>query len=311
MRERCGDSRRIGVSSIRAARSFGGAGSPRSNGEPRTQSWRRVSLPVISYDEFVEQIARGSRQTLTTMGKSIGVKPHRRRGEWIFRDRTETLWPLRDVYERLQQTDKGIEWLNGPIRWAEESRQRAVDQRNAATAFLKERFAFLTDDFQYSPAFEIPAAEDTYIIAFRSDAAERQVEVSGRSMGSRFHCEIRRLIDGEPGSYETDSVAHAELERVREPNTTDEVYRSFEEDVAHTIALLRRHGDLLRGESWVEKSDIDDAFNRDFFERHGWTPSDEPSPGWLVEARKIGSVLVERHGFELVFDSDTLDRKSV
>jgi hypothetical protein len=115
---------------------------------------------------------------------------------------------------------------------------------------------FLTDELDYSPAFEIPAAEDMYIIAFRNDSAARQVEVSGRSLGSRFHCEIRRLLDGEPGSYETDSISHAELERVREPATPREVYRSFEEDVAHTIALLRRHGDLLRGESWIESDTL-------------------------------------------------------
>jgi hypothetical protein len=39
---------------------------------------------------------------------------------------------------------------------------------------------------------------------------------------------------------------------------------------------------------------------------HGFKASGNPWPGWLAEAREVGNVLVERHGFELVFDSDTL-----
>jgi hypothetical protein len=102
-----------------------------------------------------------------------------------------------------------------------------------------------------------------------------------------------------------DSVSHAELERVREPAAPREVYRSFEEDIDHTIALMHRHADVLRGERWVEKSEIDAAYDRDFFKQFGFRRGHERH-GWLEEAREVASVLVERHGFELVFDGDTL-----
>ena len=174
------------------------------------------------------------------------------------------------------------------------------------SVLLKESFGFLTNELGYSEPVDVPAREDAFIIAFRNTAAERVVEVSGQHGGDRFHCEIRRMVNGEPGSYGEHSISHAELERVREPEAAAVfVYRSFEEAVDHNAALLRRHADLLRGESWIERAEIDAAFDRDFFEEFGFT-SDHEWPGWLAEAREVASVLVERLGFELVFDSDTL-----
>lgn len=188
----------------------------------------------------------------------------------------------------------------------EEARLLERERRTAATHFLTQRFGFLCDEFGYAPPFEIPAQEDTYIIAFRNDAAGRQVEVSGRLSGDRFHCEIRRFVNGEPGGYDTDSISHADLERVREPSPAREaVYRSFEEDVNHYGALLRRHPDLLRGDAWIDQRDIKAVFARDILEKFGFPPDPDP-PGWLDEARPLANVLVDRHGFALVLDSDTL-----
>ena len=170
---------------------------------------------------------------------------------------------------------------------------------------LTDTYHFLVSDYGYEPPFTIAARiPDRVILGYRNPQAGRQVEVSGDPEGYRTHCEIRRLLDGEPGEYGLHNIAVWELRMVREPGQDPD--EPFERDAAlrRNAALLRRHDDILRGSAWIERERIEEVLNREWFEKRGLSPPDCNAPTMLGIARRHADSLVSTHGFTLEFDSD-------
>ena len=198
----------------------------------------------VSFEWFADYVTTMSRQTLTTMGKRVGITPHRRHGAWLFRDADGNDVTLEQVFRALQGNERGQQWLRdvyeAPIRWAEEHRQRQQALEQQLVTEIRATFDFLITAFGYSSSFQIPVRiEDRLILAYRNRRAHRQIEISGTPSGYWTHCEIRRLIDGNPGEYGPHSIAIWELRMMRAFFTNYDEPLDRGETLRDTAKLLR------------------------------------------------------------------------
>lgn len=174
-------------------------------------------------------------------------------------------------------------------------------------AVLRETYDFLITDYGYSPPFRIAARiDDCVILAYRNASAGRQVEVSGDPGGYRTHCEILRLVNGEPGGYGADSIAIWELRMVREPQ--DGAQEPLERDAAlrRNAGLLKRQSAIVTGKDWIDRDEIRRVVQREWFGKLGIAAPEKDAPSLLDRARHIAAFLVNERGFTLEFDSSTL-----
>ena len=171
-------------------------------------------------------------------------------------------------------------------------------------------FDFLTREFGYSPPFPVPVRmTNVVVVGYRNLRAARQVEISGRADSYVAHGEIRRLIDGTPGPYGSDSIGEHELRMMRRWFGEDEALFERAENLRRIEKTLRaRHANIIRGEAWIDRHQIDRKFDRDFVRKFGGPP-----PSQVVEskhpldiARQRSAFLVTEHGFVLDFDSHAL-----
>jgi hypothetical protein len=275
-------------------------------------SFARADRPMPSYAWFVEHLKAISRQRITTIAKPIGFTPHRRKGEWFFRDRVGRELELREAFDALMsepETRARLEWdCSYPIRAEEEWRNRQLEERRSSLGKIVESCRFLTEELGYSEPFALPATlDDAWIMAYRNPHAARQVEVSGRS-DDTFHCEIRRLIDGAPGAYGAQSFGDWEIRAFREPEPDERGFvPSGDGALAQIVATLKRHTDLLTGDRWLERAQLDAAFE-DGMRRRGLLPEPgEPMPDRHPSIEDVTKrVLTEELGFVITYDSTAL-----
>ncbi len=252
-----------------------------------------------------------SRQTLTTMGKRAGLKPFSRRGRWHFRDAAGEELDLTQVFQALEDSSAGQAWLREryeyPIHSASAAEERTRQRERELVARLTDAYDFLVTDVGYEPPFPIVArVTDCVILGYRNPRAARQVEVSGNPEGYGTHCEIRRLVDGEPGEYGPHSIAVWELRMVREPGQDPDEPQDRDAALRRTATLLRRHEDILDGTGWIDRDRIERVVSGDWFVKLGFLPPGHDAPSMLDIARRHAALLVEAHGFALEFDSDAL-----
>ena len=266
---------------------------------------------MLDYEWFAGHLNALSRQSIKTLVKSIGVTPHRRKGQWFFRDSLGNELELSDVFVALMNSSVGRSKVEReysyPILADEEWRNRQLQQRHSSLKKITDSCRFLTEELGYSEPFEIPATLDkTWILAYRNEHAGRQVEVSGQS-DDTFHCEIRRLVDGVPGPYRVESFGDWEIREFREPEPDDRGFvPSGDAELAQIVATLKRHIDLLNGEQWLDRAELDAAFENGM-RRRGLLPDvgDERSFPPSVEDH-IKRVLTEELGFVNTYDSSML-----
>ena len=181
-------------------------------------------------------------------------------------------------------------------------RQELHDEITAA-------FDFLSREFEYSPPFPIQVRlNNVVVVGYRNPRAARQVEISGHSDSYVAHCEIRRLVGGTPGAYGADSIADWELRMMRRWFGDDESLFERAAILQRIEKTLRAHGaDIIRGEAWIERQEIERKYDRQFVRKFGPPPpSSSPSQHPLDIARDRAGFLVTQHGFVLDFDSDAL-----
>ena len=265
----------------------------------------------ITLEWFTEVVSRMSRQTLTTMGKRAGFKPFSRRGRWRFRDAAGEELDLAQVFQALEDSSAGRAWLREryeyPIRSARAAEERTRLRERELVARLTEAYDFLVTDNGYKPPFPIVAhVADCVILGYRNPRAARQVEVSGNPEGYGTHCEIRRLLDGEPGEYGPHSIAIWELRMVREPGQDPDEPQERDAALRRNTALLRRHEDILDGTGWIDRDHIERVVSGEWFGKLGIFPPGRDEPSMLDVARRHADLLVKAHGFTLEFDSDAL-----
>ena len=264
---------------------------------------------MLDYWWFNGHLNTLSRQSIKTIVKSIAVTPHRSNGRWVFRDKTGRELELPDVFAALMNSPVGRSKLefqySYPIRAEEEWRNRQIELRRSTLEKIADSCRFLTTELGYSEPVELPATlDDTWILAYKNEMAGRQVEVSSQS-GESFHCEIRRLVDGVPSVYRVESFGDWEIRSFREPEPDPWFVPTGDAALAHIVATLKRHRDLLTGEAWLDRADLDAAFEEGM-RRRGLLPdvgSPAPAPTVEHEARRV---LTGELGFVTTYDTSAL-----
>ena len=268
----------------------------------------------MNVEWFAAYVAELSRQTLTTMGKRAGVTPYRRQGQWRFRTAAGEDRTLEQVFAALQANPRGREWIRdcyeGPLRRAEAQRLEEVNRRQELHDEITAAFDFLIREFDYSAPFVIPVRMDNVLVlGYRNLRAARQVEISGHADSYVTHCEIRRLVDGAPGAYGAESIGDWELRMMRRWFGDDQSLFERRANLQRIETTLRERGaDIIRGNAWIDRQDIDRTRDRQFVRKFG-----PPPPSKIVEsrhpldiARRRAAFLVTEHGFVLDFDSHAL-----
>ena len=200
-----------------------------------------------------------------------------------------------------------FEHLKGPQRHADEEwLERLRDQRRASLAMISECCRFLTEDFGYSEPFAIPATiDDAWIVGYRNERAGRQIEVSGREF-DRYHGEIRRLIDGVPGAYREHSFGDWEIREFRErPRKNRGFVPEGVASLTQIAETLKRHPDLLTGEAWLDRDELDAAFEAGM-RRRGLLPKRGHPPPPPTVADRARRILIDELGFAITYDSSAL-----
>ena len=170
---------------------------------------------------------------------------------------------------------------------------------------IETRFSFLEEELGYAAPVLVPArVEDRIIVAYRSEQAQRQVEISGVPSGYWVHCEIRRLVEGEADAYRRGSIADWELRLMEGSNDANLFERGAILD--RIAGTLRANPAILRGESWIDRQEIDRAAAGSFHRRFGFRPAPAGTPGRLDVARERAAFLVRDFGVALEFDSGNL-----
>jgi hypothetical protein len=244
------------------------------------------------------------------MGKRAGVTPYRRGGAWHFRTAGGEDRTLEQVFAALQADPQGRQWIRdvyeGPQRAAEAQRLVEVNRRQELQDEISAAFDFLTREFEYSTPFPIPVRLDNVVVlGYRNLRVARQVEISGHSDSYVAHCEIRRLVNGAPGAYDADSIADWELRMVRRWFGDDESLFERAAILQRIEQTLRSRGaDIIRGEAWIDRRDIDRKYDRQFERKFGPPRSSTGGSQHPLDiARDRAEFLVTRHGFVLDFDS--------
>ncbi len=267
---------------------------------------------MLDYAWFAGHLNRLSRQSIKTLVKAIAVTPHRRKGQWIFRDNVGREPGLPDVFAALMNSPVARTRLeqeySHPILAEEEWRNRQIELRRTTLEKIVDSCRFLIEELGYSEPFELPATIDnTWILAYRNAVAGRQVEVSSQS-GETFHCEIRKLVDGVASAYRVESFGDWEIRAFREPAPDDPWFVADDDAaLAQIVATLRRHSDLLTGERWLDRADLDAAFEAGM-RRRGLLPDIsevEESIHSSIED-DVKRVLTGELGFVTTYDSSTL-----
>ena len=178
---------------------------------------------------------------------------------------------------------------------------------------IKKAFHFLTADYGYH-LIKTEIRTDFIAINFlvyRNDTSKLQLEVCGDT--TWFHCEIRRLINGQPAKYsDRENCIGFEALAVLESNNNYEHFDYYAGGstglhgiLTNTASLFKLHKEFLTTHNWIDVKKIERLKDDDFEKSFGKRP-DQNMPTFFGELKKQVTVLIRANGYKLLVDSDEL-----
>lgn len=178
---------------------------------------------------------------------------------------------------------------------------------------IKNTFRFLTTDY----GFQLIKTENrvdfkaSHFLIYRNDDSKLQLEICGDTRW--FHCEIRRLINGQPAKYsDKDNCIGFESLAILESNNNYEHFDYYaggttglEGVLANTANLFKRHKGFLTTDNWIDVKKIEQLRDDEFQKRFG-SRSDHNQPTFFGELKKQVTAILSEDGYKLLIDSDEL-----
>lgn len=178
---------------------------------------------------------------------------------------------------------------------------------------IKTTFRFLTTEYN----FQLVKTETNenfkvkYFAVYRNDNSKLQLEICGDT--TWFHCEIRRLINGQPAKYsDSDNSIGFEALAVLESNNNYEhsdYYAGGKTGLTgvleNTAKLFQRHQSFFTTDSWIDVKKIEQLRDDEFEKKFGKRP-DHNMPTFFGELKKKATKLLTDNGYKLLIDSDEL-----
>ncbi|MBP7409647.1 MAG: hypothetical protein KA941_12895 [Flavobacteriales bacterium] len=176
--------------------------------------------------------------------------------------------------------------------------------------------ALLTRELGYSliKAVVDPELTAENLLVYRNEQAEKQLEISADD--GYFHCEIRRLLHGNPAPYidKNNCIGFEDLATLESNGTHDHLAyfaggaNRLKGVLATTISLFNRHRDLLSTNAWVDtrrlseiqRAAIERILKRPISEGH------EKRESFFESMKRTTSELLIPQGYGLAFDNKTL-----
>lgn len=178
---------------------------------------------------------------------------------------------------------------------------------------IKTTFRFLTTEynFQLVKTETIQNFKAKYFAVYRNDNSKLQLEICGDT--TWFHCEIRRLIDGQPAKYsDSDNCIGFEGLAVLESNNSYEHLDYFAGGstglkgvLENTAKLFKRNQNFFTTDNWIDVKKIEQLQDDDFENKFGKRP-EKNQPTFFGELKKQATKLLTDNGYKLLIDSDEL-----
>lgn len=178
---------------------------------------------------------------------------------------------------------------------------------------IKATFRFLITEYN----FLLVKTETTenftakYFAVYRNDKSKLQIEICGDT--TWFHCEIRRLINGQPAEYsDSDNCIGFEALAILESNNNYEHLDYFAGGktglngvLVNTAKLFKRNKSFFTTDNWIDVKKIEQLRDDDFERKFGVRP-DHNKPTFFGELKKQAIMLLTNNGYKLLVDSDEL-----
>jgi hypothetical protein len=180
---------------------------------------------------------------------------------------------------------------------------------------IKTAFNFLVTAF----GFKLVGKEEPknfkakYLVIYRNDQSKLQVELCGDD--SWFHCEIRRIIDGQPAKYsDNENCFGFEDLAVLESNNNYEHMDYYAGGsngltmvLTNTANLFKRNKIFFTTDGWIDLNRVEKLKNEDFQTKFGFNLSDNKNkPTYFGELKKQAMKLLTQNGYKLILDSEEL-----
>ena len=178
---------------------------------------------------------------------------------------------------------------------------------------IKNTFRFLTSDygFQLVKTEKRDEFKAKYFLVYRNDNSKLQLEICGDT--TWFHCEIRRLINGQPAKYsDKENCISFESLAILESNNNYEHFDYYAGGItglngvlANTASLFKRHKIFLTTDNWIDVKKIKQLKDDEFQKKFGSRP-DHNQPTFFGELKKQAIKLFSENGYKFLIDSDEL-----
>ncbi|MFA5431578.1 MAG: hypothetical protein WC319_01695 [Candidatus Paceibacterota bacterium] len=186
---------------------------------------------------------------------------------------------------------------------------------------IKTSFHFLISDFHYKllRAEKVVNYRADNFLVYRNDQSKLQIEICADE--SWFHCEFRRIINGQPANY-SDNLNTLGFEGLAVLESNNK-YNHFDYYAGgstgltgvleNTAKLLKRNSTFLATDNWIDVEKIENLKDEEFAKQFGKVP-DKSKPTFFSKI-KISSInLLTENGYQLALDSDEVspfDRNSM
>lgn len=179
---------------------------------------------------------------------------------------------------------------------------------------IKSTFHFLLTDFGFTligvDKFDKYKAE--YFLTYRNDQSKLQVEVCADE--GWFHCELRRIINGEPAKYNDkgNSIGFESLAILESDNNYEHLDYfaggiGLSKVLQNTADLFRRNKIVFTTDAWVDTKKIERLQDEESQIKFGFKPSDNKNkPTYFGELKKEATKFLIDNGFKVILDTEEL-----
>lgn len=178
---------------------------------------------------------------------------------------------------------------------------------------IKNSFRFLTNEY----GFHLVKTEvrtdfrAMYFLVYRNNTSKLQLEICGDT--TWFHCEIRRLINGQPARYsdKENCIGFQDLAILESSNNYKHLdyyaigSTGLQVVLTNTANLFKRYKAFLTTDNWIDVKKIEQLKDDDFEKRFAKRP-DHNIPTFFGELKKQATAVLLENGYKLLVDSDEL-----
>ena len=186
---------------------------------------------------------------------------------------------------------------------------------------IKHAFQFLISEYGFQlveEASNVKHLKGEHFLVYRNDGSNLQLEIcAGRTW---FHCEIRRLLSGQPAKYnDKDNCIGFEQLAILESNNNYNHFDYFAGGstglsgvLANTAKLFQRHKMLLKEGKWIDVKTVqqlrNDAFEtrRPVIQESSLYKLKKQARSFFDKIKEQATKLLNENGYSLLVDSDEL-----